>query len=210
MLKNAKFVDVDDGTVGISSGIWVKLIDFAEAEVFGDDNFLCHKKGLALYTQSDTKRDVLRDARTCDTWGIGMILYHCLVGEALYSMDDLQTPPLLGTDYLIDGYIRQNSGGNIPAELVELIKVQFCNFVDPRLGQCNSGSHSAIVALQRGRLKQYLHTNNLLRYFTNFSYSLLECLLHLDASRRLKAGSAVKHSWYGFEPRFESKCPLLF
>jgi len=196
MLKNAKFIDADDGSVDISSGIWVKLIDFAEAEVFGDGDFLCHKKGLAQYSASDTKRDVFHDARTCDMWCIGMILFHCLVGEALYSAGDVQTAPTLGSDALVDGFIRQNSGGNIPAELVELIKVQYLRFVDPRLGQCNSGSHSAIVALRKGQLRQYLQTNNMLRYFTNFSFSLLQCLLTMDAAQRLKSTMAIKHSWF--------------
>jgi len=93
MLENALFVENDkDASISLTGDISVKLCGFGVAEVFAvgqHDNFACVKLGSTTgdiqYQCPKMVAEDPYDARKADVWALGMILFECIFGEAIYS-----------------------------------------------------------------------------------------------------------------------------
>ena len=83
MLRNADFEEVEDGSLEIESGIWVKLVDFSSAEMFKGQSFLCCESGVR--NQPDTMAAIF-DARAADMWSFGCIVFECLTKQSLFAV----------------------------------------------------------------------------------------------------------------------------
>ena len=95
MLQNADFILSEDGnTVTINPAISAKLVDFGRSELFkvtgNPSDFQCQKFCMSLdsvqYLSPKLYAEELYDATKADLWALGMMLYHCCIGDPLYLM----------------------------------------------------------------------------------------------------------------------------
>eukprot|EP00484_Ammonia_sp_Unknown_P028441 CAMPEP_0197031586 /NCGR_PEP_ID=MMETSP1384-20130603/10554_1 /TAXON_ID=29189 /ORGANISM="Ammonia sp." /LENGTH=567 /DNA_ID=CAMNT_0042461137 /DNA_START=109 /DNA_END=1812 /DNA_ORIENTATION=+ len=92
LLENADFVANPDGRMSINPCITAKLADFSKAEVFQmhDTRFRCMKYRHNItnepqYLCPKLYSEQIYDARACDMWCLGMILFQMATGKPLYE-----------------------------------------------------------------------------------------------------------------------------
>eukprot|EP01083_Nonionella_stella_P030849 84534_1 len=90
MLKDAEFViNPKTKVVTISRAPMIQLCDFGSAELFEDEVFECNKQSSVLreaqYQSPLVSDGKIYDARKADIWALGSMLWHCLIGQPMYS-----------------------------------------------------------------------------------------------------------------------------
>jgi len=164
MVHNIQFQETGrSGRVELRGTPKVKLIDFGVAEIFDTPrnrptkaySFECAKsEGLNIEESAhhapESDKGAVYDARAMDMWSLGMILFECLVGRALYEPED----------------------------------------------KLWDDEENGYTALKKNTLGPYLKSQGLLRCFTRESFALLEALLCMDPSKRLRAVQASKQAWF--------------
>ena len=91
-MDNASFHHHIDGTVSLNRKLSARLTNFGNCELFhqNDLSFDCYKEcewfndGIQYQSPQMVTGDKY-DARKADIWSLGMMLYHCAVGQPLYT-----------------------------------------------------------------------------------------------------------------------------
>jgi len=169
LLANARFEIADDGSVHIPLDISIKITEFGSAEMFNVAN--------------------LADANhfDCDKLVDNPAPYQC-------------------PEQIIDGVFDAKAAdlwavGHVLFEALtgcELFDVDAMIAMQNELCDAEWEPSNALWALRSGEkaLKVHLKMQNILRFFKRDSFSMLSQLLAFDASHRLSAERAIRHSFF--------------
>eukprot|EP01084_Bolivina_argentea_P054453 99855_1 len=177
MLENCNFIADNKGNIKVNPAISIKLSDFGVAELFKPDRsrrnlkeykpFKCQKQNLTLDNESFLAPKICKD-ELYDSRLADVWAYGMVLFECLTGQ-------------------KLYNGKDVWQVLTQ---------ADTESVTDKSHLKNGYLALMNGALKEYFAINNLLKYFNQGSFDLLNNLLNINEDKRITAYDLLKHKWF--------------